>query len=142
MLRPLARISAVVAVYGSAKASPLSSYPVRRTGSFYTALPERETGEFRFQLHLPLDFRVRRRNSLYLGITQCRFVDVLRLARRDAPVFDLTDEPLLIFEYLITVAVQRPFRDISEYFDFLVCLLPDAPAVSCCRSRGRYGASR
>ena len=89
-----------------------------------------KAGKLCFQLHLPLDFRVRRRDRLDLGITQCRFVDVLRFAYRKAAVLDLAYKPLLVFEYLITVTVQRPFRDIGKNLDGLVhVVLTDTPAV-------------
>ena len=75
---------------------------------------------FHIQLHFSLDFRVGGSNRLDFRIRKRCFVDVLGFAHRHIPFFYLRNKPLFVFEYLIGITVERPFRRIGINADTLV----------------------
>ena len=87
---------------------------------FVSAFQIAKPCHFHIQLHFSLDFRVGGSNRLDFRIRKRCLVDVLGFAHRHIPFFYLRNKPLFVFEYLIGITVERPFRRIGVNANALI----------------------
>ena len=85
-----------------------------------TALQITKPCHFHIEFHFSLNFRVGGSNRLDFRIRKRCFVDVLGFAHRHIPFFYLRNKPLFVFEYLIGITVERPFRRIGVNANALI----------------------